>query len=91
MIKEAFFYESFNKKDFSSLISSNIDFVQDNHSRSKKSILRGLHYQINNPQDKLVRVSFGHVYDVIVDFLRVSSNTFGKWFILNFLQKITNN
>ena len=74
-----FFYDSFNKKDFSSLISSNIDFVQDNHSRSKKSILRGLHYQITNPQDKLVRVSFGKVYDVVVD-LRVSSNTFGKWF-----------
>ena len=61
------------------MISSNIDFVQDNHSRSKKSILRGLHYQITNPQDKLVRVSFGKVYDVVVD-LRVSSNTFGKWF-----------
>ena len=84
--QRGFFYESFNKKYFSSLISSKIDFVQDNHSRSKKSILRGLHYQIKKPQDKLVRVSLGNVYDVIVD-LRVSSNTFGKWFGLEISAK----
>lgn len=77
--ERGFFFESFNQKIFSSHIKEKYTFVQDNHSRSNKNILRGLHYQIKNPQDKLVRVSFGKVYDVIVD-LRRSSNTYGKSF-----------
>ena len=75
--KEVFF-ESFNEKKFFSH-QKKIRFIQDNHSRSKKNILRGLHYQIKHSQDKLVRVSFGKVFDVIVD-LRGSSSTFGKSF-----------
>ena len=74
-----FFYESFNKRKFDTLVNYPIQFVQDNHSRSRKDILRGLHYQIKNSQDKLVRVTHGSVFDVIVD-LRKSSNTFGKWY-----------
>ena len=74
-----FFFESFNEKIFFSRINQSFKFVQDNHSRSKKNILRGLHYQIQNAQDKLVRVTSGRVYDVIVD-LRKDSNTFGKVF-----------
>ena len=77
--KRGFFYESFNEKQLKKIIKKPIKFVQDNHSRSKKNILRGLHYQIKRTQDKLVRVTYGSVYDVIVD-LRFSSKTFGKWF-----------
>ena len=77
--KRGFFYESFNEKQFKQFVGKPIKFVQDNHSRSKKNILRGLHYQIHNAQDKLVRVTSGRVYDVIVD-LRKDSNTFGKVF-----------
>jgi dTDP-4-dehydrorhamnose 3,5-epimerase len=71
-----FFYESFNRKKFSELIGHEVDFVQDNHSRSVKNVLRGLHYQILHPQGKLVRVTQGAVLDVVVD-IRKSSPTFG--------------
>ncbi len=73
-----FFYESFNQKEFNAAIGTNCQFVQDNHSRSAKGVLRGLHYQIQQPQAKLVRVVRGAVFDVAVD-IRKSSATFGKW------------
>ena len=72
-----FFYESWNKRTFAAL-GINTDFVQDNHSRSQKGVLRGLHYQLAHPQGKLVRVISGEVFDVAVD-LRRSSATFGRW------------
>lgn len=72
-----FFFESFNEKEFQKAgVATN--FVQDNHSRSSKNVLRGLHYQISHPQGKLIRVVRGEVFDVAVD-LRRSSRTFGKW------------
>jgi dTDP-4-dehydrorhamnose 3,5-epimerase len=74
-----FFFESFNAKVFEQAIGFNPEFVQDNHSKSARNVLRGLHYQIQNPQGKLVRVTHGEIFDVAVD-LRKSSNTFGKWF-----------
>jgi dTDP-4-dehydrorhamnose 3,5-epimerase len=73
-----FFYESFNAREFAKAVGVTVDFVQDNHSRSVKGVLRGLHYQIRHPQGKLVRVVVGEVFDVVVD-LRRSSPTFGKW------------
>lgn len=73
-----FFYESFNQKAFNDATGTNHQFVQDNHSRSGKGVLRGLHYQIQQPQGKLVRVVRGAVFDVAVD-IRKSSPTFGKW------------
>lgn len=73
-----FFFESFNEKAFSAAIGVETRFVQDNHSRSERGVLRGLHYQIRQPQGKLVRVTNGAVYDVAVD-LRRSSSTFGRW------------
>jgi dTDP-4-dehydrorhamnose 3,5-epimerase len=73
-----FFYESFNKKAFDETVGRNVDFVQDNHSRSSRGVLRGLHYQIANTQGKLVRVVAGAVFDVAVD-IRKSSPTFGRW------------
>jgi dTDP-4-dehydrorhamnose 3,5-epimerase len=73
-----FFFESFNARDFRKLTGLNVEFVQDNHSKSAKGVLRGLHYQIQNPQGKLVRVVQGTVFDVAVD-LRKSSPTFGRW------------
>ena len=73
-----FFFESFNQRDFEQLTGLNVRFVQDNHSRSAQGVLRGLHYQIQHPQGKLVRVTHGEVFDVSVD-LRRSSPTFGKW------------
>ncbi len=72
------FYESFNEKDFSTAVGHSVTFVQDNHSSSKKGVLRGLHYQMEQTQGKLVRVCYGAVFDVAVD-LRQSSGTFGKW------------
>ena len=72
-----FFYESFNRNKFSELIGQDVDFVQDNHSRSVKNVLRGLHYQIQHPQGKLVRVTQGCVLDVVVD-IRKNSATFGQ-------------
>lgn len=71
-----FFFESYNKRHFAELIGHDMEFVQDNHSRSDKNVLRGLHYQIQHPQGKLVRVLHGKVLDVTVD-IRKSSPTFG--------------
>lgn len=73
-----FFYESFNSRDFKSVTGLNVEFVQDNHSKSAQGVLRGLHYQINHAQGKLVRVVQGEVFDVAVD-LRKGSETFGQW------------
>lgn len=73
-----FFFESFNQKAFSEGTGLDVAFVQDNHSRSAKGVLRGLHYQIQQPQGKLVRVVRGAVFDVAVD-IRRGSETFGKW------------
>jgi dTDP-4-dehydrorhamnose 3,5-epimerase len=73
-----FFYESYNTKEFDRNIINAVQFVQDNHSRSEQGVLRGLHYQIQQPQGKLVRVIVGSVFDVAVD-LRKSSAYFGKW------------
>ena len=73
-----FFFESFNQRDFAQATGLDVQFVQDNHSRSVKGVLRGLHYQIQRPQGKLVRVTQGEVFDVAVD-LRRSSPHFGKW------------
>lgn len=73
-----FFYESFNAKIFERETGIKTQFVQDNHSRSRKNVLRGLHYQIQQSQGKLVRVARGAVFDVAVD-IRKSSPTFGEW------------
>lgn len=73
-----FFYESFNQRRFQELTGLQPEFVQDNHSRSARNVLRGLHYQIRQPQGKLVRVVAGEVFDVAVD-MRRASKTFGKW------------
>lgn len=75
--ERGFFFESFNRRQFAELIGRDVDFVQDNHSRSAKNVLRGLHYQIQQPQGKLVRVVQGTVFDVAVD-IRRSSPTFGQ-------------
>ena len=76
--ERGFFFESFNKKAFEESTGIQSDFVQDNHSKSTKGVLRGLHYQINQPQGKLVRVVSGEVFDVAVD-IRKSSPTLGQW------------
>lgn len=73
-----FFMETYSKKDFND-IGLTMDFVQDNHSKSKKGVLRGLHFQVKHTQGKLVRVTKGSVYDVAID-LRKNSETFGKWY-----------
>lgn len=73
-----FFFESFNHARFEEAIGRPVQFVQDNHSKSAQGVLRGLHYQIQHPQGKLVRVVQGEVFDVAVD-LRQSSPTFGRW------------
>jgi dTDP-4-dehydrorhamnose 3,5-epimerase len=73
-----FFYESFNQRQFEEIIGRKVNFVQDNHSRSAQNVLRGLHYQIQHPQGKLVRVVAGEVFDVAVD-IRKSSPHFGQW------------
>lgn len=73
-----FFFESFNQAKFEAAIGRKVNFVQDNHSRSAKNVLRGLHYQIEQPQGKLVRVVQGEVFDVAID-IRKSSPTFGQW------------
>lgn len=73
-----FFFESFNRAAFEAATGVHAQFVQDNHSRSARGVLRGLHYQIQQPQGKLVRVARGRVFDVAVD-LRRSSSHFGKW------------
>ncbi|KAF4533595.1 hypothetical protein B566_EDAN005642 [Ephemera danica] len=76
--ERGFFFESFNARVFTEATGLDVSFVQDNHSKSAKNVLRGLHYQIQKPQGKLVRVLQGEVFDVAVD-LRKSSKTFGKW------------
>lgn len=76
--ERGFFFESFNQARFEEAIGRPVQFVQDNHSKSAKNVLRGLHYQIQNPQGKLVRVVAGAVFDVAVD-IRKSSPTFGRW------------
>ncbi|MCY1390093.1 dTDP-4-dehydrorhamnose 3,5-epimerase [compost metagenome] len=76
--ERGFFFESFNHAQFEEAIGRPVKFVQDNHSRSAKGVLRGLHYQLVQPQGKLVRVVSGEVFDVAVD-LRKSSPTFGQW------------
>jgi dTDP-4-dehydrorhamnose 3,5-epimerase len=73
-----FFYESFNAKDFVNATGLDVSFVQDNHSRSEQGVLRGLHYQLQQAQGKLIRVVRGSVFDVAVD-IRKSSPTFGQW------------
>ena len=73
-----FFYESWNQRRFDEAVGREVRFVQDNHSLSARNVLRGLHYQVRQPQGKLVRVTAGEVYDVAVD-LRRSSPTFGRW------------
>jgi dTDP-4-dehydrorhamnose 3,5-epimerase len=76
--ERGFFFESFNQQAFEGAIGRSVSFVQDNHSRSVKGVLRGLHYQIQRPQGKLVRVVRGEVFDVAVD-IRKNSLTFGQW------------
>jgi dTDP-4-dehydrorhamnose 3,5-epimerase len=76
--ERGFFFESWNKRTLESLLNRELNFVQDNHSLSAKNVLRGLHYQIKQPQGKLVRVIQGQIFDVAVD-LRRSSQTFGHW------------
>jgi dTDP-4-dehydrorhamnose 3,5-epimerase len=76
--ERGFFFESFNQAAFNQSTGLNVDFVQDNHSHSAKGVMRGLHYQIKQPQGKLVRVVIGEVLDVAVD-IRRKSPTFGKW------------
>lgn len=76
--ERGFFFESFNARAFSEATGLNPNFVQDNHSRSQQGVLRGLHYQVQQAQGKLVRVTAGEVYDVAVD-LRRQSPTFGQW------------
>ena len=73
-----FFFESFNQKKFDEAVGRHVQFVQDNHSKSSKGVLRGLHFQDPKPQGKLVRVTQGEVFDVAVD-IRKNSPTFGKW------------
>lgn len=76
--ERGFFYESFNQKTFAALTGLDVQFVQDNHSKSARHVLRGLHYQIEHAQGKLVRATAGEVFDVVVD-IRRSSPTFGQW------------
>jgi dTDP-4-dehydrorhamnose 3,5-epimerase len=73
-----FFFESWNRRAFAELVGRDVEFVQDNHSASARGVLRGLHYQVRQPQGKLVRVVAGEVFDVAVD-LRRASATFGRW------------
>jgi len=73
-----FFFESFNQSDFAEVTGLDCTFLQDNHSKSSQGVLRGMHYQIQNPQGKLVRVAVGEVFDVAVDMRRTSPN-YGKW------------
>lgn len=73
-----FFFESFNRRAFHEATGLNVDFVQDNHSKSVHNVLRGLHYQVEQPQGKLVRVTQGEVFDVAVD-IRKGSATYGQW------------
>jgi dTDP-4-dehydrorhamnose 3,5-epimerase len=80
--ERGFFYESFNQEQFDTAVGRKVEFVQDNHSRSAQGVLRGLHYQLQQPQGKLVRVVAGSVFDVAVD-LRKSSLSYGSGSVLN--------
>lgn len=80
--ERGFFMESWNQQVFDDAVGREVHFVQDNHSRSAKNVLRGLHYQIKQPQGKLVRCVVGEVFDVAVD-IRKSSETFGQWVGVN--------
>lgn len=73
-----FFYESYNRRAFARATGVDVEFVQDNHSGSVRNVLRGLHYQLRQPQGKLVRVTVGEIWDVVVD-LRRGSSSFGRW------------
>ena len=77
--ERGFFTESFNRRVFNETLGLDLDFVQDNHSRSRQGVLRGLHYQLGQPQGKLLRVLRGRIFDVAVD-LRRDSPSFGRWF-----------
>jgi len=77
--ERGFFLETFQKERYQEIIGEGLDFVQDNHSRSQKGVLRGMHFQTNKPQGKLVRCVSGAVYDVTVD-VRKGSPTYGKWY-----------
>lgn len=76
--ERGFFLESFNQRRFNDAVAREVNFVQDNHSRSAQGVLRGLHYQVVQPQGKLVRCTVGEVFDVAVD-IRANSSTFGQW------------
>lgn len=76
--QRGFFFESFNARRFEEITGQRVNFVQDNHSKSARGVLRGLHYQISQPQGKLVRVTAGTVFDVVLD-LRAASPFFGRW------------
>lgn len=76
--ERGFFYESFNQRAFTQATGVDLPFVQDNHSKSARNVLRGLHYQVQHPQGKLVRVVAGEVFDVVVD-IRPDSPTYGQW------------
>lgn len=76
--ERGFFLESWSSREFEKIIGASIQFVQDNHSRSMRNVLRGLHYQVKRPQGKLISVTWGRIFDVAVD-LRKSSSTFGRW------------
>jgi dTDP-4-dehydrorhamnose 3,5-epimerase len=76
--ERGFFLESWNAREFDNAVGVKVQFVQDNHSRSRRGVLRGLHYQVKQPQGKLVRIAKGRVFDAVVD-LRKSSTTFGQW------------
>lgn len=76
--ERGFFFESYNEQSFAEVIGRSVRFVQDNHSRSTRGVLRGLHYQVEQPQGKLVRVIAGEIFDVAVD-IRRDSATFGQW------------
>ena len=80
--ERGFFFESFNKSVFAQQTGITQEFVQDNHSRSARNVLRGLHYQIHQPQGKLIRVILGEIFDVAVD-IRKNSPTFGEWVAVN--------
>ena len=79
--QRGFFFESYNQNEFEKAVGQQRSFVQDNHSRSSRNVLRGLHFQIHKPQGKLVRVSSGRIFDVALD-IRISKPTFGLWFSL---------
>jgi dTDP-4-dehydrorhamnose 3,5-epimerase len=87
--ERGFFYESWNKKEFDKVINQDVNFVQDNYSKSFFGSIRGLHYQLEHPQAKLIRVVFGEVRDIVVD-LRESSKTFGEHLSINLTAKENN-